>query len=324
MQTYTSKHTRFYQEVLAGLSAPLKYVSSKYFYDDEGSRLFKKIMGLDAYYLTRTEHDIFVEHGDEMCRLFSNNFGSYINVVELGAGDGSKTKLLLKALQSGACRFLYSPIDISCEALRHLEYNIHSDFPEISMNAMEGDYFEMLNKVAQLNHGPKVILFLGSSIGNFSNTKAVLFMQKVGATMCADDHFVIGFDLVKDATKILNAYNDKEGVTSAFNMNLLSRFNSEMGADFVLEEFEHCAVYDPVKQAALSYLVSKKQQTVRFSKFDTSISFDAWEPIHTETSHKYTMERIKQLADSAGFELEHCFYDDEKYFVDVVLRLKMG
>lgn len=308
-------------DIFIGISSTPKKISSWYFYDKHGSRLFKAITQLKEYYLTKTETEIFECHAHSMVKSLTQNYGRFINIVELGAGDGIKTKILLRQLQSENKDFLFSPIDISGEALSMLEKNIQTEFPELNINKMEGDYFQQLEAIERLNHGPKVILFLGSSIGNYLNDEAVEFLSKLKSVMGPDDRLMIGFDMVKDAEVILNAYNDSSGITRDFNLNLLTRMNKEFGADFNVDNFQHCAVYDPVKQAALSYLVSTKRQEVFFSATNEIVSFNAWETIHTETSLKYTKNTITDMATKAGFKVKECYTDKKAYFSNVIFEL---
>lgn len=309
-------------EIFTGIQSTPKKISSWYFYDDHGSRLFESITRLDQYYLSGVETEIFQKQAVSMVDAFSRNRKQFFNVVELGAGDGIKTKILLKQLKKANAQFMYSPIDISGEALRMLEKNIQHDIPDLSINKMEGDYFQQIDAIGRLNHGPKVILFLGSSIGNYPNSEAIHFLRQLKSVMGPADQLMIGFDLVKDASVILDAYNDSEGITREFNLNLLSRMNKEFGANFNVNNFQHCAVYDPVKQAALSYLVSTKNQEVYFGATEDSVSFKAWETIHTETSQKYTRSSITDLAAEAGFKVKEWYTDEKQYFADVIFELE--
>lgn len=321
MLTLNTPEIAVNHEIFKGISSFPKVISSWYFYDDRGSRLFEAITQLDEYYLTDKETEIFVSHASSMVNLFTQNSGRFVNIVELGAGDGVKTKILLKQLQSENKDFLFSPVDISGEALRMLEKNIQEELPGLNINRMEGDYFQQLESIGRLNHGPKVILFLGSSIGNYPRKEAVGFLKQVKNVMGPSDQLMIGFDMVKDSEVILNAYNDASGITREFNLNLLKRMNKEFGADFNVENFQHCAVYDPIKQAALSYLVSTKKQDVHLKAVGKTISFQAWETIYTETSQKYTRTAIEELATLAGFKLKQWFADEKEYFADVIFEL---
>lgn len=320
MNTTTKTITDFQLNIFENLNKPQKSISSIYFYDEAGSKLFEDIMTLDEYYLTRCETNVFEKYASEMARVFSHNSKRFFNLVELGAGDGVKTKILLNQLIGQECRFLYSPIDISSEALRELDETMRDTLKPKQLNLMEGDYFKMLHQIGQMNHGPKVILFLGSSIGNYSTQEAIEFLRQLEHVMSPDDRLMVGFDMVKESNIILDAYNDKSGVTAKFNYNLLHRMNRELGANFKVDQFEHCPIYDPVQQAAKSYLVSKKDQEVYFELFDDTIHFAEWESIYTESSYKYTEARIQKIAQQAGFAVDSWFYDEKKWIADVLLR----
>lgn len=320
MNTTSKTATASQQQIYRDLAKERKSISSMYFYDDVGSRLFEDIMNLDEYYLTRCESEIFERHGLNMAQKFSNGGKRFFNLVELGAGDGIKTKILLNELCAIDARFLYSPIDISGEALRELKDNIGDLLPVDQLNSLQGDYFKMLSQIGQMNHGPKVILFLGSSIGNYHMSEAISFLRQIRNVMIQDDRLMVGFDLVKESETILNAYNDKQGITATFNYNLLHRINTELGANFNVSTFEHAPIYDPIDQVAKSYLVSKREQNVYFDLFEEEVHFAKWEPIFTESSYKYTEKSINEIANAAGFKVDEWFLDSKQWFADVVLK----
>ena len=305
----------FAADVLRGLSGEPKTLLSKYFYDDEGSRLFQQIMDLPEYYLTRAEFEIFSTETEEIFNAFSQN-GDSFDLIELGAGDGTKTAVLIDYFLRRETDFTYMPIDISREAIDELTENFAARFPQLSMNAQTGDYFRILESLETASAKPKIILFLGSNVGNFSRAQAIGFFQKLRAAMNERDLLFVGFDLNKDPRVILRAYDDARGVTAAFNLNLLARINRELGANFDLNKFSHYAIYQPADYAARSFLVSRESQAVRVETLNKTFDFRAWEAIFMEISQKYDLRMIEDLACASGFQMSQNFFDSRNYFVD--------
>lgn len=316
----TPKQNTFAEDVLAGLSSEPKFLSSKYFYDDEGSRLFQEIMQLPEYYLTRAEFEIFRTQTGEIFEAFANG-NSEFDVIELGAGDGTKTAVLIDYFLGQTTDFSYSPIDISREALDILSAKFRKKFPKLLMNPKTGDYFNILETLKTASSRRKILLFLGSNIGNFSRVQNLEFLSHLRGVMNKDDLLFIGFDLQKDPDVILRAYDDAQGVTAEFNLNLLKRINRELGGNFDLEKFSHYAVYQPIECAARSFLISRQEQTVFIEALDQSFYFKAWEPIFMEISQKYDLEMIEDLARESGFEVKQNFFDGRKYFVDSLWKI---
>ncbi|MGI8786307.1 MAG: L-histidine N(alpha)-methyltransferase [Pyrinomonadaceae bacterium] len=310
-----TKPNTFAEDVLRGLSATPKFLSSKYFYDDEGSRLFQEIMKLPEYYLTKAEFEIFSTQTEEIYKAFTAQ-GEAFDLIELGAGDGSKTSLLIDYFLKSNAEFRYVPIDISAEALNFLTGKFHAKFPNLSMQTEQGDYFRTLETFKSKSDRRKIILFLGSNIGNFSQTQAENFFKDLRAAMNADDLLFVGFDLQKDPRTILSAYDDAQKITAAFNLNLLKRLNRELGANFDVEYFSHYASYHPTDGAARSFLISRKQQNVFVEALNKTFEFAAWEPIFMEISQKYNLKMIAELARASGFQVEKNFFDDKNYYAD--------
>jgi dimethylhistidine N-methyltransferase len=316
MQTSSAtKHDTFAADVLRGLSATPKCLSSKYFYDAEGSRLFQKIMELPEYYLTRAEFEIFSTRTEEIFDSFTENFAAF-ELVELGAGDGTKTAVLIEHLLRRRADFTYSPIDISAEAVKSLTEKFRARFPQLPMNARTGDYFRILETLKTESARPKILLFLGSNIGNFLQAEAIEFFRHLRSVMNAGDLLFTGFDLQKDPRVILAAYDDAAGVTAEFNLNLLRRINRELGGNFDLNKFSHYAIYRPTECAARSFLISRETQEVNVANLDETFRFGAWEPIFMEISQKYNTEMIEDFARRSGFRVKRNFFDAKKYFVD--------
>lgn len=315
--TSESLDIEFLSDVIRGLESEPKRLPSKYFYNKKGDSLFQRIMELEEYYLTRAEHEIFVKYRSEILKMFSPN-GQSFNLVEFGAGDGQKTKVLLKEFLNSGAIFKYVPIDISANALMGLEASLRAEMPDLDVQGMQGDYFEVLDQLSHSSSARNILLFLGSNIGNFTDDEAHDFLRRIRDDLHDQDLLLIGIDLKKDPEKILAAYNDHEGVTAAFNLNLLERINEELDADFDIGGFRHHASYDPVNGECKSALISLRDQEVQIH--GECIFFEKWEPIHTEISKKYSLSQIHRMAAAAGFEIEADLMDSNAYFVDSIWR----
>lgn len=317
--TTSPELTQFAEDVLRGLSSSPKQLSSRYFYDDEGSRLFMEIMKLPEYYPTRAEMKIFTEQKAEICGAFTSGAES-IDLIELGAGDGTKTAVLIEHLLSTGTDFTYQPIDISQEANDALEARFKEKFPALRIDPHTGDYFKVLGSLKKDNGRRKVIMFLGSNIGNFLRDNAVAFFRSLRDVMNENDRLFVGFDMQKDPRTIVAAYDDKQGITAAFNLNLLTRINRELGGDFDLSKFSHYAQYRPMECAARSFLISREKQTVTIKALNRSFDFEQWEAIFMEISQKYTHAMIDELAGDGGFEIAQEFYNGEDFYIDSLWR----
>lgn len=305
----------FAADVLAGLSATPKTLSSKYFYDDEGSRLFMEIMKLPEYYLTRSELEIFTDQALDILEAFSAGEAAF-DLIELGAGDGTKTAILVEQFLEKGADITYMPIDISGEALDALTARFREKFPDLSMSPHKGDYFRILESLKNESKRRKILMFLGSNIGNFNREQSLDFFKSIRAVMNDNDLLFTGFDLQKDPRVIVSAYDDPQGVTAAFNLNLLKRINRELGADFDIYKFSHYAVYRPIDRAARSFLISREKQTVHIEALGRSFDFDQWEAVFMEISQKYSLSVIDDLATGSGFTVEKNFFDSKNYYTD--------
>ncbi|ELR73077.1 hypothetical protein C900_05712 [Fulvivirga imtechensis AK7] len=309
-------NNQFARDVLKGLTSTPKELSSKYFYDEEGDAIFQQIMNLEEYYLTRSEHEILKANKARILDIFRNDAPRF-NLVEFGAGDGYKTKVLLEHFVSSEADFQYVPIDISGNVLQILKDSLEEEFPSLKVKCIKNEYFKALKQLE--NGGTRnVVLFLGSNIGNFTDSRAIEFLKELNDALRDGDLLFIGFDLMKDPDVILRAYNDQEGVTRNFNLNLLKRINRELHGNFDLTGFKHFPTYNPVTGTTASYLVSTKKQSVEI--MDSNIEFEQWEAIHMEISQKYSMNDIESLATQTGFAVIRNFYDSRKYFVNSVWR----
>ena len=306
------------QHVAEGLRHTPKTLSSMYFYDDAGSRLFQQIMELPEYYPTRAEFAIFREHGAAIAAALSPADGSAFALVELGAGDGAKTKLLLRELLAAGPDFTYAPVDISAGAMTGLVAALGQELPALRVEPVVEDYATALTQLRTWA-GSKAVLFLGSNIGNFGPAERLDFLRQLAAPLTPADRLLIGFDLQKDPRRIRAAYDDAQGVTAAFNLNLLTRLNRELGADFDLAHWQHYTDYSPLNGAVRSFLVSTRAQQVRVAALEETFDFAAWEVIHTENSYKFTLPQIEALAAEVGLRVVVSFTDPAGDFADVVL-----
>jgi dimethylhistidine N-methyltransferase len=309
----------FGDDVLTGLSQPEKYLPCKYIYDDKGSRLFCEIMELPEYYLTRCETEVLELHKESIGNLIGSD---PCNLVELGAGDGKKTKILLDQFQKMDMQIQYCPVDISESAVIDLSTALCEQFPALEINGLVSDYFEGLRRLSGQNHRKNIVLFLGSNIGNFSSEQAEIFLKNLHKALNDDDLVLIGFDLQKDIETIVRAYNDAAGITGQFNLNILERINRELGGNFDLTRFKHLSVWDTFSNAVKSFLISTCEQTVYVKKLDRSFRFSAGESLHTESSHKFSADDLSYTAKKTGFEIIRYFFDSKRYFADSLWKVR--
>lgn len=302
---------------MKGLSAKEKYLQSKYFYDANGDKLFQRIMASKEYYPTKCEMEIFAQQTNELVAVLTGQSKEF-DIVELGAGDATKSIHLLKGLLDNQVSFTYFPVDISANVIDLLHYELPKKLPALKLQGLNGEYFKMLEKAKTLPDKIKVVLFLGSNIGNVPLEKAGEFSTSLRAHLKPGDLVLIGFDLKKDPKTILDAYNDSSGFTRDFNLNLLLRINKELQGNFNLDNFYHYPTYDPATGATKSYIVSKVEQQVSIG--EKTFGFAKGEPIFMEISQKYTVEQTDELAKQTGFELIHHFYDSKKWFLDAIWR----
>lgn len=311
------QESNFAEDVVKGLSQRPKKLSSKYLYNEEGDKLFQQIMHLPEYYVTRCEHEILETYKQTIAGFSTEPF----QLVDLGAGDGLKTMVLLDYFVKTKSAFQYLPIDISSSAVNQLADKVKAKFPKLSVEGIAAEYFVALRKLKEDRNLHKVVLLFGSNIGNFSAQEAIGFLQEMKNSLNKGDLLIIGFDLKKDPDVVLKAYNDAQGVTAQFNFNILHRINKELEGDFNIENFEFFPTYNPETGEVQSYLISKIKQLVTLQKINVSFEFDAWESIHTECSNKYDFHDITSFAKAAGFEIVTNLYDSKKYFTDSVWKV---
>jgi dimethylhistidine N-methyltransferase len=311
-------------EVLVGLSERPKRLPSRFFYDDAGSRLFQRIMGIDEYYLTGCERRILETHAGAIVERVAKR---PVDVIDLGAGDGAKTTIVLSELARQNADYRYVPIDISEGAMADLVVKMRARLPSVNLEGVVSEYGDALEWLAleraQATGDPRavLVLFLGSNIGNFDLPHARAFLRRLWNSLRPGDHVLVGFDLKKDIDILLRAYNDSEGVTACFNLNLLTRINRELGGTFDISRFRHFGTYDVFTGAMKSYLVSLEAQTVWIEALRHAFTFQPWEPVHTEYSYKYLRSDIDALANDTGFSIEASYFDGRRWFVDSLWRV---
>ena len=299
----------FAEEIFSSLNADLKFISPKYFYDKKGSELFEKICLLPEYYPTRTEVTILKKLQQELPSFLDDSF----RIVELGSGSSVKTRLIIDVFAKLQNKIEYFPIDISEILTESSEQLIH-DYDNLYITGIIDTYEGGLEFLKHYDDKKNLITFLGSSFGNFSPSDGYLFLKKIHSTMKSGDLFLIGLDLVKEKHILESAYDDTQGVTAEFNLNVLSRINDELGGNFNLENFEHHSVYHEKEQRIEMYLKSSQKQSVIIPKSNLLLNLEKNQLIHTEYSHKYRLSQIHDLLDDAGFELKHTWLDENKYF----------
>jgi L-histidine Nalpha-methyltransferase len=297
-------------DVEAGLTALPKRLSCRYFYDHLGSLLFEEICALPEYYLTRTESEILRERAGEIAARFPHA----ISLVELGSGSATKTRLLIEAFRHGHSALRYVPVDISPSILEESALALLADYPGLEIVTVAAEYHEGLRQLRAESDRPKLILWLGSNVGNFHRPEAASFLRRVRETMTDADRLLIGIDLRKERPVLERAYDDPGGVTARFNLNLLARINRELGGGFDLTAFRHRAEYNEVMGRVEIYLDSLRAQCVRIAALDLEVAFAEGEPIHTENSYKYSQAEILQLAAAAGLRLEAQWLDAARRF----------
>ena len=309
-------NSEFAIDVDMGFSDKKKFLSSKYFYDDKGSLLFQQIMELPEYYLTRAEMNVFQTKSlDILDKIDSSN----LNIIELGAGDGLKTIEFLRHLTEAKANVTYYPIDISQEAVNQLIKKVRDNLPDLKLKPLVGDYFKELHDIPSSN-AKKVVLFLGANIGNYRHQKAVDLLRLIKEDLGQGDMLLLGIDIKKSPNLIARAYNDTEGITKAFNLNLLTRINTELGGDININNFDFYSHYNPQTGDIESFLVSLEKQDVFLEACDKTYHFAKNELIFTELSKKYDAQEIEELATHAGFKCIAQFHDKNDYFADCLFE----
>jgi dimethylhistidine N-methyltransferase len=310
-------------EARAGLTAHPRTLSPWLFYDEEGSRLFEQITELPEYYLTRTERSIFRAHADEILRRAAGEERQTLTLIELGAGTATKTGILLAAAVRQQGKVVYQPVDVSETALRAASENIRANFPGVTVRCQVADYTREPLPLDRLPGLRTLALYIGSSIGNFSPSAAASLLANVRAQLLPGDKLLLGTDLGpgrnKSTETLLAAYDDDAGVTAAFNRNILTRLNRDLGADFHPESFGHKAIWNADQSRIEMHLASLAQQRVHLpataSASALAIDFAPGETIHTENSYKFTLNSIEALLTPARFVIDQSWQDPLHLFV---------
>ena len=306
---------QFLENVLKGLKSSPKFLDSKYFYDKKGDELFQEIMRSPEYYPTKSEMEIFTDRKESMADAILQS-GEIVDFVDFGPGDAVKSIHLLRELHQRKGLEYFFPIDISENIICYLKKTIPEKIPGLKVHGLQGEYLDMLPETLPVSTNKRLIGFLGGNIGNFKFEEMPGFLKKLNAELKPGDLVLIGFDLKKNPYQILAAYNDKEGVTARFNLNLLTRINRELGADFDENSFQHYNSYDPDTGACKSFLFSLKDQQVRLDGH--VFQFEKNETIYMEISQKYSPGQIDEIASQCDFKPVNKFFDKQKWFVDVL------
>ena len=302
------------QELSSSLNQKQKSIHPKFFYDKKGSQLFEEICKLPEYYLTRTEISVLTQLYDKLPLHLNGEF----RLVELGSGSSKKTRILISILERLQKHIEYFPIDIS-NILKDSTKTLLDDYENLHITGIIDNYESGLKFIKNYDNKKNIIMFLGSSFGNFDYEHGLGFLHKINSSMKNDDLFLIGLDLVKDGTVLERAYNDSQGITARFNLNVLSRINSELDGNFNINKFAHHMFYNENQSRVEIYLRSLENQTVNIPKAGMVLQIKQDELIHTENSHKYTVPKIKEIFSVTGFKIKDIWFDEKQYFCLVLL-----
>ena len=308
-------------DVLHGLTAIPKRLSSRFFYDSQGDRLFQQIMNLPEYYLTRLEYEILVSRKSDISKLFTQRDRPF-DLIDLGAGDAKKTKVLVQALLEQKAVFRYVPVDISTSSISSLTADLKVEFPGLEVAPEVGTYHQVLNRLKISPGARRIFLLLGSNIGNLTHGLAVQLLSAIKDAMGAEDLLFAGFDQKKDPEIILAAYNDSQGVTEQFNKNLLLRINKELQAGFDPDTFMHWPTYNPETGTVKSFLVSRKKKVVPIPALNLEIPFDKRESIHMEISQKYDHPLVQTLAEESRLVVKADIGDPKGWFKNYIFSTR--
>jgi probable methyltransferase len=299
----------------AGLTSTPKDLPPKWFYDDRGSELFDAITRLPEYYPTRTERSILLEHADAIVSTSGAN-----TLVELGSGTSEKTRILLDAFDRANSLTTFAPFDVSEATLRDAAQAVASEYPGVAVHAVVGDFERHLAHIPSEGH--RMVAFLGGTIGNFDPASRAAFLRTLASTLRPDETMLLGTDLVKDEGRLVRAYDDAQGVTAAFNKNVLSVLNRELGANFDPDDFTHVAVWNPTDEWIEMRLEARRAVVVQIPELDLSVAFADGEQMRTEISSKFRRERVANELDTAGFELVAWWTDpDEDFALSLARRV---
>jgi L-histidine N-alpha-methyltransferase len=302
------------EDVLDGLTRPFKELPPKHFYDARGAELFDRICELPEYYPTRAERSILELNATELAALTGA-----VELVELGSGTAAKTRVLLDALQSAGTLARYVPVDVTESMVRDCAETLTEEYPGLRVHGVIGDFERHLDGVPTAI-GPRIVAFLGGTVGNFQPGSRRRFLRSIGRLLGSDDHLLMGTDLVKDPGVLEAAYDDEQGVTAEFNLNVLRVLNRELDADFDPEDFDHIALFDSEHEWIEMRLRSRREHTTLVRALDLPVHFDAGEEVRTEISAKFTPERLQGDLSAAGLELVRWFTDPDELFALTLSR----
>jgi L-histidine N-alpha-methyltransferase len=301
-------------EIINGLTSKKKYISSKFFYDDLGSKLFEYITQLEEYYPTRTEKGILKKISPSLMNDLSN-----IDIVELGSGDCSKIKMLLKDIPEDNLETInYIPVDVSLSAIQNSTEELSELFPNLAINGLVADFINQMKQIPSKRE--RLFLFLGSTIGNFTSNISTSFLENLSSIMNIGDSFLLGVDLVKPKNILHNAYNDTKGITAKFNKNILNVINNTINSNFNIDDFEHKAFFNEDESRIEMHLIAKKEVIIKTPFHDSEIVIQKGENIHTENSYKYSQEMIKSIEKATKLKINQLFTDKNNWFALILLK----
>jgi L-histidine N-alpha-methyltransferase len=304
------------EDVLDGLTRPFKELPPKHFYDARGAELFDRICDLPEYYATRAERAILEQSAEELARLTGA-----VELVELGSGTAAKTRVLLDALYAAGTLERYVPVDVTERMVRDCAEELTHEYPGLRVHGVIGDFERHLDRVPPAA-GPRVVAFLGGTIGNFPPGSRRRFLREIARLLGPEDYLLMGTDLVKDPNVLEAAYDDAQGVTAEFNRNVLRVLNRELQADFNPDDFEHVALFDSENQWIEMRLRARREHTTLVRDLDLSVHFDAGEEMRTEISAKFTPARLERDLSAAGLRLVRWLTDPEQLFALTLSRLR--
>ncbi len=312
-------NNEFATDIKKGLTAKNKYIPDRQYYDDKGSIYFQELMAHEDYYPTNSEYEIFEKNKIEICNIFAKK-NKKIQLIEFGAGDGYKTKILIKELLKQNTEFTYYPIDYSEKYLIDLKNNFLQNFPKLKLSYINKDYFDALKDFENSdNNYRKVILFIGSSFGGLTPDEANNFLKSLYDLISKDDIVLFGIDLKKSPDILRKAYHN---TCKNWCFYLLNRINTELGGNLNLNNFEYFTNYDPVTGEYKWYFLSKTRQTVDIKKLNIKVDFEKWEPVYFSKSKKFSENEIKELLNNHNFKITHHFFDNKEYFTNIIFTKK--
>ncbi|HEY9768283.1 MAG TPA: L-histidine N(alpha)-methyltransferase [Coleofasciculaceae cyanobacterium] len=297
------------QDVINGLNKASKFIPARYFYDKKGSQLFEAICQLLEYYPTRTEASILEQYATEIVAQTQAN-----EIVELGSGSSTKTRYLLDVYQDFNTPLYYVPVDVSGSILQESADSLLADYPHLKIQGKVATYSQALQQLSTSFSDRRIIIFLGSSIGNFNSLECARFISQVTSALNPGDYFLLGIDLQKPVEILTAAYNDSQGVTAAFNLNMLQHLNNRFKGNFNLDLFKHQAIYNQTEHQIEMYLISQENQSVTLESLDLTIELKQGERILTEISRKFNLEKMGSYLGNLNLNLIHAYTDPQQWF----------